>query len=283
MGTRRSLGSGSIRNRGLHRHVASVAGTAAIETRCSLVEAPRTTADTATFALDAVGTTREACGLTLAARALRPWPTASNGPWTILLTVSAEEVTARRLESEEARDAIDAGRTLLVTDDVDLVAYAAARADLEVAPLPWDRTYVGLYPDSALSLGAMVGPDAVRADAREANPLICDSLSSGDGERTEPRSDAFLLRRRSHGPRARRADRRAGGEPGCDRRRSRLGGARGLAPRGGRTRLHRLGAASLPVRCTRHPGPARVLDHLGAIHPLIDTRAHTIVSRTSRP
>lgn len=255
------------------------------ETRCLLVEPPTTTADSASIALDAVGITREACGLTLVARALRPWPGSSNGPWTVLLTVTAEGVTARRLESAEARDAIDAGRTLLATDDVDLVAYAAASADLEVAALAWDRTYVSLRPDSARSLGTMVGQDAVRADAREAGPLSCDSLPGGEpGIARNPGSGRVLYSAGDHTARQ-LAERVVAVTPSRDAIAAGVG-AEELA-----AALSRGDALAYIVSVPR----ASLCEALAllaqrapwitsaAIHPLIDTRAHTIVSRTSWP
>jgi hypothetical protein len=255
------------------------------ETRCSLVEAPTTTADPVTIVIDAVGITREACGLTLAARALRPWPTSSSGPWTVLLTVTAEGVTARRLGSEEARDAIDAGRTLLATDDADLVAYAAARTDLEVAPLPWDRTYLSLRPDSATSLGDLVGPDAVRADARHADPLTCDALPSGESRTaTSPRSGRVLYADGDHTARE-LAERVVALAP------SRDAIAAGVDSAGLEISLRRGDAlayiVSVPLasKCDALALLARRAPWIVSrmIHPLVDTRAHAIVSRASQP
>ena len=255
------------------------------ETSCSLVEPPRPTADSASLILDATGITREACSLTLAAQSLRPWPTSPPGPWTVLLTITPDAVVARRLDSEQARDAIDAGRAVLVTDDLDLVAYAAARNDLEVTHLPWDHTYVGLSPDSALWLGTMVGADAVRVDARDASPPLCDSLPIGTlGNATSPRSGRVLY---------------SAGDPT----------ARELAERivalTGRRNVIAVGVGVEALDASLHAGDALAYiasvprasqcDALsvlaqrapwitsGAIHPLIDTRAHAIVPRASRP
>ena len=257
----------------------------ATEPRCSLLEPATTTPDTATIALEAVGITREACGLTLAARALRPWPASSSGPWTVLLTLTAEGVTAHRLESEEARDTIDAGRALLATDDVDLVAYAAARVDLEVVPLPWDRTYLSLRPGAAQSLGAMVGPDAVRADARAAGPLSCESLPGG-----KPGSPTAALSGRVLYPAGdRTAQELAERIVALTLRRDVI--AAGVGAEELAASLHRGDALAYIVSVPR----ASQCDALavlaqrapwitsGAIHPLIDTRAHAIAARALRP
>lgn len=255
------------------------------ETGCVLVEPPATTGDTVTLAIDAAGITREACGLTVAARALRPWPISSREPWTVLLTVTPERVTARRLASEEARDAIDAGRTLLATDDGDLVAYAAARTDLEVVPLPWDRTYLSLRPDSVASLGDEVGPDAVRADAREASPLSCDALPTQESESPgSPRSGRVLYSAGDHTARelAERVVALA---------QTRDAIAVGVEPEGLEASLRRGDAlayiVSMPLG-SECDALALLAQHASwmtsrTIHPLIDTRAQAIVPRGSQP
>ncbi len=143
-------------------------------TACTLLQAPSIVADTTTITFDALGATREQCALTLAAEGLRPWPLASSEPWTVHLTLTPTEALVRRLDRERARNAIDAGSPLLATEDPDLTAYAATRADLEVSPLPWDRTYLRLSPRSGASLGGAAGPDAVRADARPADAPPCE-------------------------------------------------------------------------------------------------------------
>ena len=255
------------------------------EARCSLVEPLTRTADTASIVLEAVGITREACGLTLAARTLRPWPAASNGPWTVLLTVTGDSVTVRRLGREEARDAIDAGRTLLATDDVDLVAYAAARADLEVTPLPWDRTYLRLRPAGTISLGDMIGPDVVSADAREADSLSCDSLPSAEtGNASIPRSGRVLYFAGDHTAREL-------AERVVALTQSRDVIAAGVGSEELDAALRRGDALAYIVsvpRASQCDALALVAQRApwltsGAIHPLIDTRAHAIAPRASQP
>ena len=71
-----------------------------------------------------------------------------------------------------ARDLVDAGVDLLVTDSPALAAYAATRGDVTSAPLGWDRTWVVATPSGSLAIDSSVAfrsglaRDAVRADAR---------------------------------------------------------------------------------------------------------------------
>ena len=78
-----------------------------------------------------------------------------------------------------ARDVLDVGVDLLVTDDPAIVSYAAHNDALLTLPLPWDRAYVVLASESArldviatlhLTLAGLL-TDAVRADWRIAEPL----------------------------------------------------------------------------------------------------------------
>ena len=143
---------------------------------CTLFGTPSLAADTATITFDAFGTTPEQCALTLAAETLRPWPNVSRGSWTVHIAVTPTAATVRRLGGEDARDAIDAGSARMATDDLDLTAYAAARADLDVTPLPWDRTYLRLSGASPTLLGGSAGPDAVRVHARPAEAPACEGV-----------------------------------------------------------------------------------------------------------
>src|SRR5688572_471204 len=141
---------------------------------CVLTAAPSVAGDTAEVVFHTIDATRELCAQTLVARRLRPWPVASSDPWTVELSLTPGGVRAWRLGSDRARDAIDAGPVLMATEDLDLVAYAARRPDVAVAPLAWDRTYLAI---SALpgSLGAGATADAVRVDARPAIAWDCDA------------------------------------------------------------------------------------------------------------
>ena len=149
---------------------------------CTLHDAPSISGDTALIAFDALGATREHCALILAAERLRPWPNPSTGPWTVHIAIGPTATTVRHLASDAARNVVDAGAALIATDDLSLIAYAAMRPDLEVAPLPWDRTYLRLSHASR-PLGATVGPDAVHADARPSEPPACELSSTEEGPR----------------------------------------------------------------------------------------------------
>ena len=98
-------------------------------------------------------------------------------------------VVVTTANARDARDRLDAGADLVLTRDADVLGYAAARADVQSIPLPWDRTYVLLSPHelsispattpSADSARAALARDVVRADARAAEgPYWWRSISS---------------------------------------------------------------------------------------------------------
>ncbi len=101
----------------------------------------------------------------------------------------------------DARESLDAGADLVVTDDPAVGDYAQSRPDLSVLPLPWDRTYVllaqppgsGTTPTSLQSMAdpafhAALARDAVRGEARGAEPPFWwDSL--GCASRAAPGAD----------------------------------------------------------------------------------------------
>lgn len=116
------------------------------------------------------------------------WPIGTGRYW---VNAAAREVTAapafggglpvlafRGGAERAARDLLDAGVDLLVTDDPAVLAYAAGRSDLTTAPLPWERTYVvvtGPVAPAPLVPGGIatrdreaLARDAVRIDARAA-------------------------------------------------------------------------------------------------------------------
>lgn len=72
----------------------------------------------------------------------------------------------------DARDLLDAGVDLLVTDDPAALSYAAGRPGTTATPLPWDRTYVLLgvagVPGISDNQRAGLARDAVRVAARPA-------------------------------------------------------------------------------------------------------------------
>ncbi len=78
----------------------------------------------------------------------------------------------RPLGATDARDWLDRGIDLLVTDDAAALSYAASRPDLATRPLPWDRTYVvlarGSPPAVTLAWREGLARDAVHVDARPA-------------------------------------------------------------------------------------------------------------------
>jgi hypothetical protein len=148
---------------------------------CTLSEAPSHHGDTATIVFSAPDVAaprggRGDCALQLVAMALRPWPTPSDDAWVVEITLTQTGATAHRLSGERARDAVDAGLALMATEDLDLVAYAAARPELGVTPLLWDRTYLRLAPGLGSALGTELSADAVRVDARHAEALSCDTV-----------------------------------------------------------------------------------------------------------
>ena len=71
-----------------------------------------------------------------------------------------------------ARDLVDAGVDLLVTDSPALAAYAATRGDVTSVSLGWDRTWVVAAPrgplaiDSSVTFRSGLARDVVRDDAR---------------------------------------------------------------------------------------------------------------------
>ncbi|MGH7626855.1 MAG: hypothetical protein ACREOJ_16260 [Gemmatimonadaceae bacterium] len=107
----------------------------------------------------------------------------------------APALIVRAIAPPLARDALDAGATVLVTGDPDAVAYARSRSDLESVALPWDRSWVLVVPSASTphptpgansaadSLRSALAAGAVREDARASDgdhwwngaPLSCVS------------------------------------------------------------------------------------------------------------
>jgi len=81
-------------------------------------------------------------------------------------------IVLRPLGPADARDWLDRGVDVLVTDDAATLSYAANRPELATRPLPWDRTYILLARGSALVVTAAwregLARDAVHVDARPA-------------------------------------------------------------------------------------------------------------------
>jgi hypothetical protein len=176
-----------------HRAAPSSADQRVAEFTCALEAPPAIAGDSASLLIRAVGAPAERCALALAAEWLRPWSLATTSePWTVQLTLAGAAVIARRLDAQRARDAIDHDDAVYATEDASLAMYASARADLEVTPLPWDRTYLLLSSDTALALGGRIEPDAVRADARIAEPAICETLPPASVAAPPRREDRIL-------------------------------------------------------------------------------------------
>jgi hypothetical protein len=98
---------------------------------------------------------------------------------------TAPRLTIHSSTESDARDLIDAGVELLLTESPALTTYASTRPDATSVPLAWSRTWVivshsgvALAPDSAASVDVIMprtlafraglARDAVRADARPA-------------------------------------------------------------------------------------------------------------------
>ena len=83
-------------------------------------------------------------------------------------------LTIHSATEANARDLVDAGTDLLLTDSPTLAAYAGTRGDVTSVPLGWDRTWVVATPrgslavDTSQAFRAGLARDAVRADARAA-------------------------------------------------------------------------------------------------------------------
>jgi hypothetical protein len=256
----------------------------AIQSRCVLTAAPSVAADTAAILFHTLDATREACAQRLVAETLRPWPVASSDPWTVRLTLTAAGVSARRLDSDRARDAIDAGPILMASEDLDLVAYAATRPDLEVAPLPWDRTYLRLSP-ARESLGAGISPDAVRVDARQASPWECDA-AHGDGPSGTADGQSLRILYNAGDRTARElAARIVALSERPDMTAVGVGTAELDALLRAGDDLAYIVSVPSASQCDALAALARKAPWIGAhsIHPLIETRAHSIAPRAVRP
>jgi hypothetical protein len=157
---------------------------------CVLVEPPSAEAsDAVRFRFTSSGLTRQACALRLASLALRPWSASSHAHWTVQVVLDDTGATIRSLGREDARDVLDTARTLVATEDLALVAYVAARPELEVVPLPWDRTYLHVSRAIGAALGTQSFSDAVRVDARPAQLSPCDTVTaSSHAPATDPSS-----------------------------------------------------------------------------------------------
>ena len=123
-------------------------------------------------------TARLDCGGRPTPDAAGPYHIRDIGRSTLLLEPLAgargPRLTIHSAAEASARDLVDAGVDLLLTDSPTLAAYAGTRGDVTSVPLGWDRTWVVVTPrgtlpvDTAQAFRAGLARDAVRADARAA-------------------------------------------------------------------------------------------------------------------
>jgi hypothetical protein len=101
-------------------------------------------------------------------------------------------LTIHSATEANARDLVDAGVDLLLTDNPTLATYAATRGDVTSAPLGWDRVWVVATPRSSLAIDssaasrAGLARDAVRADARASEGPYWWSDTTGCASATVP-------------------------------------------------------------------------------------------------
>jgi hypothetical protein len=86
-----------------------------------------------------------------------------------------------------ARDLLDAGADVLVTDDRSLLEYAAARGQFASTPLPWDRAYIlylpaldGLDPPAQVPAAGFL--DAIAREAVEVDARVADGAGTWRSE-----------------------------------------------------------------------------------------------------
>lgn len=127
------------------------------------------------------------------AEARSPWP-AGSGRYQVVRQEARGRLVLAPVDPDsdpvlvtrpatDARDAIDAGADVVVTDDPVAVRYAEARGGVETVPLPWTRTYALAIPPrseralspvlsdaDSMAFRASLARDAVRAEARAAQP-----------------------------------------------------------------------------------------------------------------
>lgn len=190
-----------------------------------------------------------------------------------------------RVELEgDPRDAFDRGADLVVTRDPELIDYAARRAEFTTIPLPWNRTYVLLWPADADSTPRRLR-DAVRAEARPAEPPFWWDQLAGCAERaaSSPRAGSSRVVYVQGDDVARGLAERivALASAGAGLRTAALQPAEFATSL--KSGLDRAYVMALPrqtlVPCRDSAGWPR-----GAtIQPLIDTRAHAIVRRGAGP
>lgn len=118
------------------------------------------------------------------------WPLGT-GPYQLdgdarLATGAYPVLLVRRAAGSDPRDLLDGGADLLVTDNPTALAYARQQNELTVVSLPWDRHYLLAASAGGTGTGplspeeqAALARDAVRVEARPAEPGRCDPAAPG--------------------------------------------------------------------------------------------------------
>jgi hypothetical protein len=190
-----------------------------------------------------------------------------------------------RVELEvDQRDLFDRGADLMVTRDPDLLDYAARRPEFATFPLPWNRTYILLWPANADSIPLRLR-GAVRAEARPAEPPFWwdDLAACAERAVSLPRARSSRVVYVDGDDVARGLAERivALASAGAGLRTAVLQPAEFAASlKGGLDRAYVMALSRQTLTpCLDSDGWPR-----GAtIQPLIDTRAHAIVRRGTRP
>lgn len=184
----------------------------------------------------------------------------------------------------DQRDAFDRGADLMVTRDPELLEYAARRPEFATFPLPWNRTYVLLWPADADSTPRRTR-DAVRAEARPAEPPFWWDDLAACAERavpsSRPGSSRVVYVRGDNVARglAERTVALASVGPGL--RTAALEPAEFAASL--RNGLDRAYVMELPRQTLTPCRDSSGWPGGATIQPLIDTRAHAIVRRGAPP
>ena len=114
-------------------------------------------------------------------------------PMSALLLESVGGATHPRLMvhtvlESDARDIVDAGADLVVTEDPSLASYAASRPGVSLVPLSWDRTWVLVSP-----MRASLAADSVSAETTSARTLALRSALARDAVRADARPSTSVL------------------------------------------------------------------------------------------
>lgn len=195
----------------------------------------------------------------------------------------------------DPRDQLDRGADLLVSSDPSLIEYAEGGGDRTAVPLPWNRTYSLVLTQPAESLPPalaaltdslraadfrrLLARDAVRAESRESGtstgiPARSCSAATGSARPTDRGRVYYLLGDQTSQDLAERlvalVPRRYGWR------------ASGVAPDAMNAALRDGRGASLIMMGSYPGGPACAgLGAATALLPLVDTRAHAILRRSS--